>query len=149
LFPEEPNNGIVVAQSGSSVKQLHNPITELVFSTALFPVIPAQTSPAIDFGKSSTLNSAAGSNDITHVITDFVVPVSQDNQYRPQVTYEPSGEYRMIDMIGDSGIRQIDINVSWKDKYGKAHPFMIAEGAWASIKIMFRRRDYYSLSLGL
>jgi hypothetical protein len=153
IFPdlqEVPNPVTrVQAESHSSCKEMHNPITDLVFTTGLFPVIPTQTSPPTVFGGVKILQNTGERNDIQPVITDFIVPVSQDNQYSPMVSYIPAGEYRLIDLYGDTGLSRIDINVYWKDKFGTNHPFQIEAGAWGSLKILFRRKDYGNVNLSL
>jgi hypothetical protein len=39
-------------------------------------------------------------------------------------------------------LNRVDIIVYWKDKFGNIHPFELSPGNAASVKIMFRRKDF-------
>jgi hypothetical protein len=100
-------------------------------------------------GQPSILNGTAPnqqvvgySANIFPIVTDFIVPFSATNQYVPDISYVPSGDYRMVDLYGESPANQIDIQVYWKDQYGVLHPFLLGSGCSGSIKVMFRRKDY-------
>ena len=58
------------------------------------------------------------------------------------VVYNPSAEYRLIDMNSCMNLNRVDIIVYWKDNSGNLHPFELNPGNAASAKIMFRRKDF-------
>jgi hypothetical protein len=58
------------------------------------------------------------------------------------VIYNPNAEYRLIDMNSYMNLNRVDIIVYWKDKFGNIHPFELNPGNAASVKIMFRRKDF-------
>jgi hypothetical protein len=39
-------------------------------------------------------------------------------------------------------LNRVDIIVYWKDKFGNIHPFELSPGNSASVKLMFRRKDF-------
>ena len=73
-------------------------------------------------------------------ISDFALAVDGNNQYQPMVIYNPSPEYRLIDMNSYMNLNRVDIIMYWKDTFGNIHPFELSPGNSASVKIMFRRK---------
>ena len=90
---------------------------------------------------------AGSSANVFPIISDFAVPFAPGNTYVPDITYQPSGEYRLIDLYGESPQKQIDISVYWRDQYGLLHPFLVGSGCTGSLKIMFRSKQYNNISL--
>jgi hypothetical protein len=127
---------------------LMNPVQSIVFTSTLLPVVMENVgSPLILNGTSASQFILGSTANIFPVVTDFVVPFSATNAYVPDVTYVPSGEYRLVDLYGESPANQIDIQVFWKDQYGLLHPFLLGSGCSGSLKIMFRRKDYNDVNL--
>ena len=58
------------------------------------------------------------------------------------VVYNPSAEYRLVDMNSYRNLNRVYIIVYWKDKFGNIHSFELNPGNAASVKIMFRRKDF-------
>ncbi|MFM7986231.1 MAG: hypothetical protein ACKPKO_43650, partial [Candidatus Fonsibacter sp.] len=44
-------------------------------------------------------------------VTDFTIAVDGNNQFRPMVVYNPSAEYRLVDMHSAMNLNRIDIIV--------------------------------------
>ena len=139
-------NVIQSYQEGSTVA-LMNPVQSIVFTTALLPVVPAFVSQPKIFGSNSLLSNVGNNSNIAPMISDFVVPVDALNTYRPNVVYTPSSEYRLIGMYGGSPVSAIEISAFWKDPFGQMHPILLNSGCGASLKIMFRRKDYNNIIL--
>lgn len=132
----------------ASTAVLLNPVSSVVFTTGLLPV----NNELVSVPKSNTVggvSSGSGSSNIAPIITDFQVPFSALDQYIPNIQYTPSSEYRLVDMTGTSPLSAIQISVYWKDYYGNLIPFYLDAGCAGNIKIMFRRKDYANVNLGL
>lgn len=122
---------------------LMNPIQSIVFTSTLLPVVNENVGlPLIINGTSPNQIQVGSSANIFPVVTDFIVPFSATNGYVPDVSYVPSGEYRLVDLYGESPANQIDIQVFWKDQYGLLHPFLVGSGCTGSLKVMFRRKNF-------
>lgn len=119
-----------------------NPTSSIVFTTSLMPIEQSQVSKARVYGQNTTFASPTSSNVTSSTVTDFTVNVGPNNFYVPEVDYLPSGEYRLIDMVGNSPIYATDIKVEWMDKYGNLYPFYLPSGGWADIKILFRQKRF-------
>lgn len=133
-------------QEGSTTA-LWNPIQKLVFTTGLLPVVPELVSVPRVFNSNSVLFNNGNNANVQPIITDFVVPYSPSNTYKPNVEYTPSAEYRLMDLYGDSPLSSIQISVYWSDVFGGMHPFYLNSGCSGSIKLLFRRKDYNNVIL--
>jgi len=138
----------IQAYQDHQTASLMNPIQSIVFTSTLLPVVMENVGvPIIVNGTSTTQVVLGSSANVFPVVTDFVVPFSAVNNYLPDVTYVPSGEYRLVDLYGSSPCKQIDIQVFWKDVYGQQHPFYLSSGCSGSLKVMFRAKNYNSIAL--
>ena len=134
--------GLQIHQEISGVS-LWNPIASLVFTTSLLPIVPSQTSrPKVYDDPSVELTSGSQAN-IASILSDFEVSVSPTDQYRPDITYVPPGEYRLVDMYSTYNLNKVDLSVYWKDNFGNLNPFYLQPGCSARVKLMFRRKSLY------
>ncbi len=122
---------------------LWNPVNSLVFTTGTLPVAPTSVSAPVVFGtNTSELVSGGNNSNISNQLTDFEVPLTEGWEYKPNVFYAPTSEYRFVDLLGNSPINNIQISVYWKDSFGNLHSFYLNSGCNANIKILFRRKDF-------
>jgi len=131
-------------QQASSVVNW-SPIQSIVFVSSTIP-IEAQFSGApvnLNQADPTTQSSIYAQQSIVKVLTDFIIPfnngVEATNQ---QIFYIPSGEYRLIDLLGNENLQQLTIQVFWRDKYGTHHPMTLDAGASADILIMLRKKSF-------
>jgi hypothetical protein len=135
-------NYVQMFQEVSSIA-LWNPVASILFTSALLPIKTTQTSLPRNIGSREDAFANVGNNsNLISAISDFSIAVDGNNQYRPMVVYNPSAEYRLIDMNSCMNLNRVDIIVYWKDKFGNMHPFELNPGNAASVKIMFRRKDF-------
>ncbi len=120
---------------------LWNPVSSIVFASSLLPIVPTQTSAPKNLGGNNLVSGGNNSN-LLPTLSDFSIAVDANNQYRPMVEYNPGAEYRLIDMNSTMNLNRIDIIVYWKDRHGTLHPFNLQPGCSASVKLMFRRKDF-------
>jgi hypothetical protein len=125
-----------------------NPVQSIVFSSTLLPVQMENVGlPAILNGTSNTNVVIGSSANVFPIVTDFQVPVNQTSGYVSDISYVPSGEYRLVDLYGENPANSIDIQIFWKDNYGLIHPFLIGSGCQGNLKVMFRKKNYNNVSL--
>jgi len=142
---------IIVPQEHSTTI-LFSPISALVFSTSLLPVQNTLLSkPAIfnfyDGVTSSNLRSSGNNNVTAPVLTDFELQGATGTSSQTRITYVPTAEYRMLDLRGTTPVNAVEVSVFWKDKFSGLHRFNLAAGCAASIKILFRRKDFYNATI--
>jgi hypothetical protein len=128
---------IQVIQEYSTIA-LWSPITSVVFTSNTLPVVPTNiTSPQI-FVNGLIYNNANGNNsNVSQIITDFV---SDSGFYKPNIVYNPTAQYRLIELQGNRPLSNLDISVYWKDRIGALQPFLLGSGTTATIKILFTKR---------
>lgn len=120
------------------------PIESLIFTTSLLPVLPSLLGvPALFSGNSGVTNQ--DNNNIINTVTDLVVNLTTGSEYLPNVIYEPTAEYRMLDLQSNAPLTSIQISVVWKDIFGQVHDFYIQNGCQASLKVMFRKKAYNNI----
>ena len=103
--------------------------------TAWVPsVITASTSQSANVANTAIF--AANSN-IANIITDLV---SDTGRYKPNIVYNPSAQYRLIQLQGNRPISNLDIVVYWKDRTGSLNDFKLSSGSSATIKILFTKK---------
>ena len=96
-----------------------------------------------DVGSSNNSLTGSGNNsNLLSAITDFTIAVDGNNQYRPIIKYNPSAEYRLVDMNSVMNLHTVDIIVYWKDTFGNIHPLELHIGCSASVELLFRRKDF-------
>lgn len=124
-----------------------NPVQSLVFISSVIPVAPTLSSPAkvISDTKDNTLTSNIGTSNLSSVLTDFSLEVTNLNAYRPSLSYVPQSEYRLLDLFSTSNLSSISISVFWKDVFGMLHPLKIEAGASANLKVMFRKKTFNNI----
>ena len=77
-----------------------------------------------------------GIDDTQNIISDFS---TDELCYRPNLLYLPPGTYRYISMYHTTPLKQISIEVYWRDKYGFMHPYYLDPSNSASLKLLFKK----------
>ena len=89
----------VMIQREISNIALWNPVASIIFASSLRPIQSTQRSLPKDVGNSNNNFTGSGNNaNLLLTITDFSIAVEGNSQYRPMTIYNPSAEYRLIDM---------------------------------------------------
>jgi hypothetical protein len=143
-YPPEPpvsNKYFNMIQEYSTVG-LWSPVDSIVFTTSMLPLTPELQAAPVVYNTNGVFESVGSNANLTNVLTDFIVP---GNEYKPTVNYTPSAEYRMVDLFGTNACSSIQVNVYYKNKFGSLIPVLLGFGCSASIKILFRRKDFSNL----
>ena len=113
-----------------------SPILSVVFTSNTLPIEANQVSTPVVF--SDNVNVALGGNnsDFANIITDIV---SESGNYRPNLVYNPSAEYRRISLKGNRPLYSIDLNVYYKITTGELIPLKLFSGESLSAKLLFER----------
>jgi hypothetical protein len=121
-----------------------SPVSSIVFTSIGIPVNPTNTMPTNVYGDTGvSIGSNSTSQDLQMVITDFDLPNDIGTEGRSIVFYSTQGEYRFFDLLGKN-LNQLNIGVYWKDKIlGNLHQMYLFSGGEATLKLLFRRRDYF------
>lgn len=129
-----------------STDDVWSPVDSFCFTTTFLPLIPEQQGVPVVVGSSNIGQNLAVGQAFSNVITDFVPDFSGGAQNAiNQVTYIPSGEYRISSMTSHQPIQQIDITMWWRYRLtGEPISLFMSNLSSVSIKILFRRKDWGS-----
>ena len=96
----------------------------------------------------STTSTIFQQQSTIKTLTDFIIPYNTGTETSAgqQIYYLPTAEYRLIDLLGNSPLNQLNIQVLWRDKYGAYHQFFLEVGAAADILIMLRKKKFNKAS---
>ena len=130
-----PYDAIQVLQLYSTVG-IWTPISSIVFCSNTLPIHKNLLSNPLIYYDSVKVNVSSTGANYANIITDMVA----DGQYSPTLIYEPT-VYRMISLIGNQPIKNIDVQVYYKNKLGVLTPFKLNSNCSASIKIMFSKKN--------
>jgi hypothetical protein len=138
--PNDPvYDAIQVFQEYSTIA-LWTPITSIVFTSTTLPIVSNQVSTPIVFDGNSIFGGNGNNSLVNQLITDFI---SDDGTYKPNLVYQPSAQYKWIQLMGKRPLNTFDLQVYYKDRLGQLNPFYLASGATATIKILFSKKDSF------
>jgi len=147
-----------------------NPVETILFVTNLMPVVSELVAKPLVYGQKidntvypppnntlppsyektganvafigSPTNYSISNAGVQNILTDFASPQNYGIEYKPSISYTPIAEFRLTDLYDEKAIRDLDIEVYWKDYLGEIHPFLLLSGGTANLKIMFRKKDF-------
>lgn len=120
-----------------STLALWTPVTSIVFTSNTLPIVANQVSAPLLFFNGKRFQSGGNNANIAQVITDFVV---EGGIYKPSITYVPSAQYRLVNLVGNTPLYNLDIQVFYRNRVGELIPFRLNTGGTATVKILFTRR---------
>lgn len=127
------------------VVQFWSPVSSIVFTSLGIPVNPTNTAPTNVFGDKPQIGSTTSNLDYQNIITDFDIGFNIGTEGRQQILYSTQGEYRLLDMVGNRPLSQLNIQCYWKDKIlGSLHVMYLFSGACATLKLLFRKKTFNS-----
>ncbi len=97
----------------------------------------------INFENIQTSSSNTGVAVSFPIITDFVIPIETAGASRSIAYYNPTAQYRLVDMLSDSPLYRIGIKVYWVDTLGTLYPMTITINQIAGLKLGFFRKTLY------
>ena len=142
LFPPtNPTYTVIQTFQEYSTTALWSPIVSIVFCSNTLPIVPNQVSTPLLFYNGVALTNGGNNSNISQVITDIV---SDSGMYKPNLVYNPTAQYRLIELLGNRPLYNLDIEIFWKDRTGGLNPLKLSAGSTATVKFLFTRRDNYS-----
>jgi len=128
---------IVISQEYSTIS-LWTPVTSICFCSNTLPIVPNQISNPLLFVNGKVINNGGNNANISQIITDFV---SDTGLYKPNIVYNPSAQYRYIELLGNRPIYNLDVTIYWKDRTGTLTPFRLSSGSTATLKFFFTKKS--------
>ncbi len=130
---------VKVYQDSSTIANF-SPITAIVFTSNTLPIQANQVSTPLIFNNNQEVVLGGNNSDFANIITDLV---SDSGQYKPNIVYNPTSEYRLITLYGNRPLFNIDLNIFWRNKFGELIPFNINSGECVTMKVAFLKKSAY------
>ena len=78
------------------------------------------------------------------ILTDFIPIDTDTNLIREDLTYYPTGEYRLTDLLDSSnGLANLDLQIYWTDKQNRVYQYLIPPQQATTLKLLFIKKDSY------
>jgi hypothetical protein len=135
--PINPTYEAIQCWQEYSTTSIWSPVQSIVFTSTLLPIVSNQLSNPIILNNGQNINSNGNNANFAQILTDMM---TENNDYKPSVLYNPTAEYRLLEMIGNTPLYTIDIQIYWKDRRGSLIPFRLSPGSTATIKLLFTKR---------
>jgi len=126
-------------QQQSNALNNWNSFSSMAFLSTSLPALK-EFAPVIS--NQNNGNTQSGANTIP-IITDFIPLLQYAGDQRGDFIYNPSGPYRLVNLISTNPIYSIDISAVWFDQYYRQYPIMLEPTQSISIKIMFVKKTSY------
>lgn len=137
--PQTTYRAIALYQEYSTVANW-SPITALVFTSNTIPIQSNQVSTPLIFDDSQRIAFGGNNSSIANIITDMV---SDNGQYRPNIVYTPTAEYRLITLYGNRPLFNVDLSIFYRTKTGTLIPYRINSGEAVTLKMGFLKKASY------
>ena len=89
-------------------------------------------------------------NDIVNtqfVLSSFTPQVEKAGDQRGIVYYNPTSQYRLLDITNDVSIRRVDVTVFWEDQKNNWYILDLVNNDNATIRLAFLKKDLYKSNL--
>lgn len=113
-----------------------NSVKAIVFTTGSIP-IRYEFQPVFN---QDGIQLDTGSLNYKPIVTDFVPIVQNGFENRSTIIYNPTAEYRRIDLTSEMSLRKFDMQIFWQDNDLRMYPVYIGPQDLISVKILFERR---------
>lgn len=133
-FLDLPNvAGIHIISQDYTSMSLWFDLRKIIITSNSMPIAP-EIVPALGSGGVSTN---------LQIVTDFAITLSSTGQVDQVAVYNPTSQYRLIDMTSTNPITRIQFSFQWEDKFGTIYPIYISPLQQASLKMGFFKKSLY------
>lgn len=145
IYKDPPVTYLQMYQEISGVS-LFNSCGGLVLSTSLLPIRSSLIGIERGFG-GDTFSSSNNNSNTLNMITDFTIASNEiGGLYRPFILYQPSPNYKWLDLLSNNSINNVNINVFFRDNFNRLVPLYLPTGSTANITLLFRNKNVPALS---
>ncbi len=119
-----------------------NDITSIVITTSSLPIVSEYIPSLTPVTINGQLLSNQPSFSSRQILTDFAISSTTGFDIKEPITFTNQGEYRLINMISQNPLYQIDVKMYWTNSDNTFFPIFLDAGGknQANIKLLFRRR---------
>jgi hypothetical protein len=137
--PNELTNPYLTRRQVPGSLTTWNPVRRFIFTSQTLPVLPEGATSVTNY---ETAEYQGGGLASQTIISDLIPDIFRGDELRSgTLNYNPSAEFRCMDLISDGELRDIDFQIFWEDPLGNLHPHILLHNDFVSAKFMFRRKD--------
>lgn len=138
-------NGNPISSTNPTYYDISQEYTAFTFWVSLKKIIITSFGLPIrsEFVPTNT-NANSSINASYPIITDFVPNIEKASDVRTVAYYYPTAQYRLVDMIGNGSVNNVDLKVYWTDKLGNLYPISVGVNNFAEIKLAFFNKKLYN-----
>lgn len=115
-------------------------LRKIVITSTTLPVNP-ESVPSQNPNDGGRTNGLVSYNPI---ITDYIIAFDLTNQIQTVAVYNPTSQYRLVDMSSNSPLNKINLAFYYYDKFGNQFPVYVSPSQQISIKLGFFRKELYN-----
>lgn len=146
IAPAATPSYFVMTQSKCSTDTLWSPISSIVFTSTLIPTANELIAPPIVYGQSNVDRSSSTTPAFQPIVTDLSIFVDEAMSWNEYISYVPTAEYRLSELVGTGPVQSIDIQIFIKERLtGQLFPLEMFGGSSVSVKLMLRHKDYNNM----
>lgn len=137
------SNGLVGTPTAVILKQDY--INMVYFASLRRIVIVTNSIPIIAENVPTVAANGIQTGDVGYlpIFSDFVPNFRDTTDIRSIAYYEPTGQYRLLDLKGNTALHKFDLQIFWEDTQGRLLPFFLTINQTASIKVGFFKKSLY------
>ena len=106
------------------------------------PTFPSQLELMPNIVSKNAINQQTSQQiNLFPTLTDYLPSFNNFSDARSILTYLPTAQYRLIDLMGTNLIRTIIIKVYWTDFQNVIHPIKLQFGSSFTAKLLFQKKD--------
>lgn len=147
-YPYNPNTCTVTGTETSTVPSTYYRFTQQIqscrFWSSLNKIVFLTSTLPIN-NESVQSKNDSGQAAYQPILTDFSVDTTSSlADARSIVTYNPYGQYRLIDLLSTEPINKINVKVYWQDKQGNLYPVYLPKFSTSNMKLGFFKKSLYN-----
>ena len=132
----------IVKQEAPSIGTFWSPVSSIVFTSSILPIVAEGVAPPRIFGESNIATPTNSASNFEPIITDIALTLDDAYEYKQFVSYIPTSQYRYVSLTDNNqALKSINVNVYWKARMtGELIPLRMSNQSSISIKFLFERK---------
>jgi hypothetical protein len=132
----------IVKQEAPSIGTFWSPVSSIVFTSSMLPIVAEGVAPPRIFGESNIATPTNSASNFEPIITDIALTLDDAYEYKQFVSYIPTSQYRYVSLTDNNqALKSINVNVYWKARMtGELIPLRMSNQSSISIKFLFERK---------
>jgi hypothetical protein len=136
--PASPTGDFLFCKQQAVGAKGFNCIRSIIFTSTSIPVASTYTNV-----NTQSANGNLKTNDDTNsmaILIDYKIDPTFPMSQRTDLLYVAGDNTRKLDLIGNTPLRNININVYWVDTHGNIYPLVVGRNEELNVKLLFTKK---------